>query len=85
MGSIGSPPPPGLLLASIGLYGTLVYTVTRRTHEIGIRRVGATRGNICRMILLDSGCLLVLGSAVGLAIAFFVTKPLAMFLVPGLR
>ncbi len=83
MGSIGV---LGLLLASIGLYGTLVYTVTRRTHEIGIRMaVGATRGNICRMILLDSGRLLVLGSAVGLAIAFFVTKPLAMFLVPGLR
>jgi len=83
MGSIGV---LGLLLASIGLYGTLVYTVTRRTHEIGIRMaLGATRANVCRMILLDSARLIALGSAVGLAIAFFVTKPLAMFLVPGLK
>ncbi len=82
MGSIGV---LGLLLASIGLYGTLVYTVTRRTHEIGIRMaLGATRSNVCRMILFDSARLIALGSAVGLAIAFFVTKPLAMFLVPGL-
>jgi putative ABC transport system permease protein len=83
MGSIGV---LGLLLASIGLYGTLVYTVTRRTHEIGIRvALGATRANISRMILFDSARLIALGSAVGLAIAFFVTKPLAMFLVPGLK
>jgi predicted permease len=83
MGSIGV---LGLLLASIGLYGTLVYTVTRRTHEIGIRMaLGATRANVSRMILLDSGRLIALGSAVGLAISFYVTKPLAMFLVPGLK
>jgi predicted permease len=83
MGSIGV---LGLLLASIGLYGALVYTVTRRTREIGIRMaLGATRANVCRLILLDSARLLALGSVVGLAIAFFVTKPLAMFLVPGLE
>jgi putative ABC transport system permease protein len=83
MGSIGV---LGLLLASIGLYGTLVYTVTRRTREIGIRMaLGATRANVSRMILLDSARLIALGSAVGLAIAFLVTKPLAMFLVPGLK
>ena len=83
MGSIGV---LGLLLASIGLYGTLVYTVTRRTREIGIRMaLGATRANIGRMILLDSARLIALGSAVGLAVAFLVTKPLAMFLVPGLK
>ncbi|HEY1758248.1 MAG TPA: ABC transporter permease [Bryobacteraceae bacterium] len=83
MGSVGV---LGLLLASIGLYGTLVYTVTRRTHEIGIRMaLGATRANVCRMILFDSARLVALGSAAGLAVAFFVTKPLAMFLVPGLQ
>jgi predicted lysophospholipase L1 biosynthesis ABC-type transport system permease subunit len=83
MGSVGL---LGLLLASIGLYGTLVYTVTRRTREIGIRMaLGAGRDNIRQLILFDSVRLIVLGSALGLAIAFFVTKPLAMFLVPGLK
>jgi len=83
MGSIGV---LGLVLASVGLYGTLVYTVTRRTQEIGIRMaLGATRANVCRMVLLDAGRLIAIGSAMGLAIAFYVTKPLAMFLVPGLK
>jgi putative ABC transport system permease protein len=75
----------GLILATIGLYGIMIYSVSRRTHEIGIRMaLGATRGDISRMILLDSGKLVLTGSVIGLVIAVFVTRPLAMFLVPGL-
>lgn len=54
-----------LLLASVGLYGVLAYTVQRRTHEIGIRMsLGAEGGAVRRMILRD--CLLTVGA--GLAI-----------------
>jgi ABC-type antimicrobial peptide transport system permease subunit len=75
----------GLLLAAIGLYGVLAYTVAGRTREIGVRiAVGAGAGQISRMILLDAGRMLAAGSLIGLGVAFLVTAPLAMFLVPGL-
>lgn len=75
----------GLILATIGLYGIMIYSVSRRTHEIGVRMaLGATRGDISRMILLDSGKLVLTGSVIGLVIAVLATRPLAMFLVPGL-
>jgi len=74
------------VLAAIGLYGSMVYAVTRRTREIGVRvAVGATPRDVSRMILKDAAKLIFTGSAIGLAVAFFAVKPLAMFLVPGLR
>ncbi len=83
MGSIGG---LGLLLAAIGLYGVMLYSVARRTREIGVRvAIGASRGRIARMVLLDSAKLIAAGSAVGLFVAYFVTRPLALFLVPGLE
>lgn len=76
----------GLLLATIGLYGVIAYSVVRRTREIGIRMaIGATRRNISRMVLVGAAKLTLTGSAIGLFIALFLTKPLAMFLVPGLK
>jgi predicted permease len=83
MGSIGA---LGLLLAAIGLYGVLAFSVTRRTREIGVRMaIGATRREISRMVLLETARLLVAGIVVGLVIAVFVTRPLSIFLVPGLQ
>ena len=82
MGSIGA---LGLLLAVIGLYGVLAYSVARRTREIGIRMaVGASAGHVSRMVLGEFARLLAAGIAIGLALALSVTRPLAMFLVPGL-
>jgi putative ABC transport system permease protein len=82
MGSIGI---LGLLLAVIGLYGVLTYSVARRTREIGIRMaIGASPKNVSGMVLREFGRLIVTGIAIGLAIAFFVTRPLSMFFVPGL-
>jgi ABC-type antimicrobial peptide transport system permease subunit len=75
----------GLLLASLGLYGVLLYSVSRRTREIGLRvAIGARPGNIVGMVLAEGAWLVGLGIAIGVSIALFVTKPLAMFLVPGL-
>jgi predicted lysophospholipase L1 biosynthesis ABC-type transport system permease subunit len=75
----------GLLLASIGLYGVMVYMVARRTPEIGVRiAIGARSRDISAMVLRDAARLVGLGSAIGLFAAAFVMKPLAMFLAPGL-
>ena len=75
----------GLALAAIGLYGILLYSVARRSREIGLRMaLGATPAGILRMVCRESFRLAGAGLAVGMAIAFFGTRPLAMFLVPGL-
>jgi putative ABC transport system permease protein len=83
LGSMGA---LALLLASVGLYGVLAYTVSRRTREIGVRiAMGASQGRVLRMVLLESGILIGVGLAIGLAISFLATRPLAAFLVPDLR
>jgi predicted permease len=82
MGSIGA---LGLLLAIIGLYGVLAYSVARRTREIGIRMaIGASSKDVSGMVLREFARLLIAGIGIGLGIALFVTRPLSMFFVPGL-
>ena len=74
-----------LLLVATGLFGTMAFGVTRRTREIGLRiAIGATKGDVVRMVLTDTVRLLAIGLAAGVGIAWFVTQPLAAFLVPGL-
>jgi predicted permease len=82
LGSIGA---LGLLLASIGLYGVLAYTISRRIREIGLRMaLGASPRTVLGMVFRDSFLLVAAGISIGLGIAMFATRPLAMFLVPGL-
>ena len=69
------------LLAIVGIYGVMAYSVTQRTQEIGIRMaIGAQRGHIVRMILWRSVALVMGGLAIGLAGAWGVTRVLKDFL-----
>jgi hypothetical protein len=60
------PVPVGVLLAAIGLYGVLAYTVARRTAAIGIRMaIGARSGNVQWLMLRESLVTALLGMLVG--------------------
>ncbi|HJP93195.1 MAG TPA: ABC transporter permease [Pyrinomonadaceae bacterium] len=62
-------------LAAIGLFGVLAYTVSQRTHEIGIRMaLGADRANVLKMIVWQGMTLVVLGVILGLAGSYVLTK-----------
>ena len=62
-------------LASIGLYGVLAWSVSQRTHEIGIRMaLGANRSRVLQMILRQGMTLALIGIALGLAGAYVLTK-----------
>jgi predicted permease len=76
----------GLALASIGLYGVLLYSVSRRIREIGLRvALGATPGAVLKLVIGQSASLAGVGIAIGLTISVFAVRPLAMFLTPEVR
>jgi predicted permease len=59
------------ILASVGLYGVLAYTVSRRTREFGVRMaIGANAGDVRRLVLRQVLVMLVIGGIVGMAGAF---------------
>jgi ABC-type antimicrobial peptide transport system permease subunit len=70
-----------LLLACIGLYGVLAYSVTQRTAEIGVRlALGATRRAIMRLVLGDTAAMVITGIVLGLVAALGATRLLASYL-----
>jgi putative ABC transport system permease protein len=71
----------GLLLAAIGLYGVMAYTVARRTSEIGVRiALGAEAGQIGRMVVREALLVTGGGVAVGIVAAFLISRTLATLL-----
>jgi predicted permease len=64
-----------LLLAAVGLYGVMTYAITRRTGEIGLRvALGAQRGDVLRMVLMEALRLVGAGIVVGLPIALLAVR-----------
>jgi predicted permease len=75
----------GLLLAAVGIYGVMSYSVSHRTSEIGLRlAIGATPTQVLQMILLDALLLVSTGMVFGGAMAVLVTRLLAGVLASGM-
>lgn len=69
------------LLAALGLYGVVAYSVAQRTREFGIRgALGADRGRLVRQVLGEGMALSGAGAAIGMVLAVAATRVLASFL-----
>jgi len=64
-----------LILAAIGIYGVIAYSIAQRSHEIGIRiALGAQRGDVLRLALVQGMVQALIGIAIGLGAASALTR-----------
>jgi putative ABC transport system permease protein len=71
----------GLVLAAVGIYGVMAYTVSERTHEIGVRvALGATRHEVLRMIMSEAVALAAAGIVLGIGGAAATSRLMAALL-----
>ena len=70
-----------LVLATVGIYGVVSYSVTNRTREIGIRTaLGAQSGDVLRLVLREGMVIVITGIVLGLGLAFGATRLISSFL-----
>jgi ABC-type antimicrobial peptide transport system permease subunit len=74
----------GLLLASVGMYGVMAYSVAQRTREIGIRMaIGAQATDVIRLVMRQGLTLVLIGTGIGLAGALAASRLLRAVLYGG--
>jgi putative ABC transport system permease protein len=75
-----------LVLAAVGIFGVMAYSVAQRTRELGLRiALGASRGRVLQLVLVHGVRLTLVGVAIGLAATFFLTRYVSslLFNVPA--